>query len=477
MAKYNFKEAPVKTQVGPKMKFTNQLESIFEQLADVDDDIAFELLYLLEDSTKYFNGLNIIEVDVSNVKSFFAVDIKGKQTITDMPIDNFIKYFFKNKFKDSEIKSFVRKYNLVSTGQSAQGEPIIISQFAFNPKDVKSTFLSLVSKTYPHGSEGDVLKFLPRQLKKDIIGNYYMIIGDEPETMFASHLDTADRASTFTKLFLSKDDGDEIITTDGRTILGADDKAGVTVMMYMIENRVPGLYLFFIGEEVGCVGSSGLAKSFNKVDYLKKIKRCISFDRKNYHSVITKQLGEECCSDDFGLALCSEFNKNGMTMEKDPTGVYTDSASFVDYIPECTNISVGYFSEHTRGEHQNISFLDRLAKSCVKVNWSSLPTVRKAGLDEETLKKYADFIEDVRNINYGVELKFMTGRRGAYLQINLEYCEIDDIYSTMVELSAICYKHKIPQLTTFDRYMLRIDFKEDDSVYTHFGKYGNLWSD
>ena len=41
-----------------------------------------------------------------------------------------------------------------------------------------------------------------------------------------------------------------------KTILGADDKAGMVILLYMIEKKIPGLYYFFIGEEVGCIGSN-----------------------------------------------------------------------------------------------------------------------------------------------------------------------------------------------------------------------------
>jgi hypothetical protein len=70
-------------------------------------------------------------------------------------------------------------------------EKIKSTKFVYNPKDPRSTFLSLVTKTYPHGYEDEVLKFLPN-LKKDIVGNYYHIVGSNPRTMFTSHLDTAD---------------------------------------------------------------------------------------------------------------------------------------------------------------------------------------------------------------------------------------------------------------------------------------------
>jgi hypothetical protein len=67
----------------------------------------------------------------------------------------------------------------------------------------------------------------------------------------------------------------------------------------------------------------------------------------------------------FGDALCDELNKSGMSYIKDDGGVYTDSAEFVDYIPECTNISVGYYSEHTVNEKQDINHLIDLCVACV----------------------------------------------------------------------------------------------------------------
>jgi hypothetical protein len=64
-----------------------------------------------------------------------------------------------------------------------------------------------------------------------------------------------------------------------------------------------------------------------------------------------------------------------MSYIKDDGGVYTDSAEF-DYIPECTNISVGYYSEHTVNEQQDINHLIDLCVACVSVDWESLPVVR-----------------------------------------------------------------------------------------------------
>lgn len=246
--------------------------------------------------------------------------------------------------------------------------------------NIKDTFLSLTSRTYPHGTEADLFYLLPQDLEIDEFGNLYKIVGDKYSTMFACHLDTATSALTDVDHVI---DGD-IIKTDGTSILGADDKAGVTILMYMIENNIPGLYYFFLGEEVGCVGSKKLAElhKTKKIDCITKV---ISFDRRGTTSIITHQCSSRCCSDDFGTALANALNIAGaeiydndtvLNYKNDPTGLYTDSAQFTRIYPECTNISVGYQGEHTFNETQNIKHLDKLAKAALLVDWESLPISR-----------------------------------------------------------------------------------------------------
>lgn len=244
---------------------------------------------------------------------------------------------------------------------------------------IRKKFLQLTKLTYPYGFEKFLESFLPSGYKVDKFGNYYLSIGDNYSTMFTCHLDTACKAMNYVnhKFF-----GNYVIT-DGTTILGADDKAGMIVVLYMIEKKIPGLYYFFIGEETGCIGSSDLAEAFkNKGEYpveLDNIKKVVSFDRRGTSSVITEQFYGTCCSDDFAIALCKELNSanEGLAMKLDDTGVVTDSAQFMPLIPECTNISVGYYDEHTFKEKQDIDHLYRLCKSVVKVDWESLPVVRE----------------------------------------------------------------------------------------------------
>ena len=247
---------------------------------------------------------------------------------------------------------------------------------------IPELFLKLTSKTYPHGSEDIIanemvrLGYLPKDLSKDTHGNYFYKIG-ESRTIFASHLDTVSSKHEDVKHVL---DG-ETIRTDGTTTLGADDKAGVSVMIWMMKHNIPGTYYFFIGEEVGCIGS-GLAAKYD--EFKGVYDRIISFDRRGTTSIITHQSWARCCSDVFADALCSELNKSDYKLKyiKDDGGVYTDSAEFVDLIPECTNVSVGYYSEHTKNENQDIRHLVNLASACLLVDWENLPTKRDPAVYE-----------------------------------------------------------------------------------------------
>ncbi len=238
--------------------------------------------------------------------------------------------------------------------------------------NIKQKFIELTSRTYPHGTEHLLFDKMPQNLEMDDYGNLFLKIG-ESDVMFTSHLDTATNALTSINHVFDEN----IIKTDGKSILGADDKAGVVIMLNMIENNIPGLYYFFLGEEVGCVGSKKVSSdhSLEKIPYINKV---ISFDRRGTDSVITFQGGSRCASDEFANALSKELNKCNVKFkyEPDPTGIYTDSAQFVKIYPECTNISVGYYNEHTHSERQDIEHLTQLAEACLKVDWTSLPFSR-----------------------------------------------------------------------------------------------------
>ena len=449
-----------------KIAFSARLVKLLTTMEDDHDDyIAYELNWMADPRSKYANDMNISRLDISDSDYFFDAIIGGRRQY--IKIGTFLRSYFPGVYDEESIRKFsstiVNLRKGVKIVKEPVGTPIEHKPFVYNPRDVRSTFLSLVTKTYPHlpGSphEKEVLEFLP-ELTMDKFDNYYKIIEGDDTTMFTSHLDTADRTQVDTKLLSKMEDGDEYIYTDGTSILGADDKAGVAVMLYMMENKVPGIYYFFIGEERGGIGSRDLASEYSSFDFLKNVKKCVSFDRRKTGSVITSQYGRVCCSNEFATALCKEYNKSGLNLSTDPTGVFTDSASFIDDISECTNVSVGYNNEHTAREIQNMTYLEKLAKASLKVNWSQLPAVRKVGINEELLRKHKTLIDTVKKSIFGLDVKVVGFQDKIFIKIDLDLADVKTIFDTLSQVQGLLYKHRTADpYVVFDETTIKIELK------------------
>jgi hypothetical protein len=256
-----------------------------------------------------------------------------------------------------------------------------------NPLDIKSTFLKLTEYTIPYSTdnkyENTLAKYLPTGYKTDSVGNFYVEVG-QSETLFTTHLDTY--CTEYQKVN-HVIDGD-IIKTDGKTILGGDNKLGMSILLYMIQKGIPGTYYFFLGEEP--IISGGLWGSQNALkanpNFFKKFKRAVAFDRKETGSVVRRQKARYCCSEEFADALSDELTNLGVESKPDPNAYYTDTATFLDIIPECTNISAGGWKEHYNSEWVDLSYTKKVAIAACKVDWENLPTERKVTYFESKFK-------------------------------------------------------------------------------------------
>jgi hypothetical protein len=449
-----YKNQQIDQQQGPTLiKFTDDFWQMLDKIRP-GNDIIWDL-YSLDSNPEIKNVMNITEVDISDKEWYF--DIKTGSKPGQIKVAQFIKYFFKEKFTQDQIYKFIQSYNKIIGkigGKSEHvGDVITPREFKYEPKNVRDTFISLVTETYPMGHEEEVVPFITPGLTRDQYGNYYTIIGDS-DTAFTCHLDTASRTKDNVVLVGYKKDGQNFIMTDGTSILGADDKSGVAVIMYMIANNVPGVYWFFYGEERGGIGSGKVAMDYESYPFMKKVKKMISFDRRNYYSVITSQMGLECCSNDFAQSLCGELNKSGLKLNLDPTGVFTDSANFIDVIPECTNVSVGYFNEHTHDELQNITYLERLAKACVAADWGKLTVKRKIGIDDSLRGKYGKLIADFKKmIFYNVDsIKGADGKVVIDLEINDS--DINHLYRDLAQMQELFSSHRLdPDIKFYDEHI------------------------
>ena len=210
--------------------------------------------------------------------------------------------------------------------------------------------------------------------------------------MFASHTDSVHHTDS--------PDGTQQLAfeSDGRTIvglasqskqqhgftpncLGADCATGNYIMLRLLQANAKGLYVFFREEESGGLGSKYFRYDKPNEKYWGKLTHCISFDRKGYTSIITEQWGGPCASNEFASDFAkviaqADVNKCLDKFVADPTGSFTDSASFTDVISECTNLSVGYFNQHTASETQDLQFADDLCDALCRIDWTELNSYR-----------------------------------------------------------------------------------------------------
>jgi hypothetical protein len=216
----------------------------------------------------------------------------------------------------------------------------------------------------------------PLGVTSDLHGNLLKRIGDSP-IMFSSHTDSVHSQGGRQQIRVHKSGLIHLKKAHKGDVLGADDGAGVWLMSEMIRAKVPGLYVFHRGEEIGGKGSSAL--THDEPELVKGYKACIALDRRGTQSIITHQFGR-CCSDKFADSLSAML---GMNHRKDDGGTFTDSANYVDLIGECTNVSVGYADEHTNRETLNLDYLLRLRDRLCEFDAGALEFSREPGeLDE-----------------------------------------------------------------------------------------------
>jgi hypothetical protein len=242
------------------------------------------------------------------------------------------------------------------------------------------TLARALSMMRPHDSEGTrrLTDWLQERapaharMHRDGAGNLHVDtrMTKDHRTLFVAHVDTVHRKEGPNKIKQTSTHW----YADGAA-LGADDGAGVAMLMHLLHANVHAYYIFTQGEECGGIGATWLAK--HDADLLSEFDRAIAFDRRGIDSVITHQGRGRCCSDAFADALSDALNADMTLMYlPDNTGVYTDTAEFIEVIPECTNISVGYYSEHSDKESLDIIHFQALADRVALIDWDSLPTDR-----------------------------------------------------------------------------------------------------
>ena len=262
------------------------------------------------------------------------------------------------------------------------------------PEMPDQLLLRILSRKRAHGSVGDTnfRMWLTAELKTlgtepEILtkgeGTIIATVG-KSKTLFSCHIDTVHSVqesdgshqklnydSAMGHIFLGK-------PTEGPVsgCLGADDGAGIYLLLKMIQAKVPGTYIFHTGEERGGIGCRATLQNYG--DMLKKFSRAIAFDRPNDFEVITHQGGFRCASDEAGNFIVDSFKKVGLAYSLSDRGVFTDTKVYAGVIPECLNLGVAYYQQHSADEYLDVVHLEELLKACIATDWEKMPVVRKA---------------------------------------------------------------------------------------------------
>lgn len=236
----------------------------------------------------------------------------------------------------------------------------------------------------------------------DEYGNIWCKNGSK--TLFTSHTDTATRDKPgVVRQAIQLDDSGIVSLAEPESggVLGADDGAGIAMMLSLIKGGVHADYVFFRAEEIGGLGSNWAAEHLKSE--LEAYSHAIAFDRRGTTNVITHQGFSRCCSDEFAQALADAI---GLGYEPDDSGVFTDTANLTHLIPECTNLSVGYYNEHTSRETLDYNHWLKLRSALLQVKWPELPAVRDPSVVENLWSRYGDYYSDVGETGAGLDEEF-----------------------------------------------------------------------
>jgi hypothetical protein len=206
----------------------------------------------------------------------------------------------------------------------------------------------------PSGGEKKLKRFIKHWVKENIQdavirtdnndGNIYITRGDsESYPCVVAHLDQVQKNHSADFVAVETDD---IIfgyspTNRRREGLGADDKNGIWVALQCLKEFDILKVAFFVGEEIGCVGSGRCDLLwFRDCQYI------IEPDRRGSSDLITDICGS-ICSDDFKEYIpMEEFGYS------ETSGMMTDVLELSERGVglSCINLSCGYYEPHTDNE-------------------------------------------------------------------------------------------------------------------------------
>lgn len=232
-----------------------------------------------------------------------------------------------------------------------------IHSLSRNEKKMRRFLKKWIGKNVPEAS-----------VVQDKTGNLYITKGDaESYPCLCAHMDQVQNLHP--KDFTCVESGDVIFGYSPKLRkqcgLGADDKNGIFLALSCLQEYGVLKCAFFIGEEIGCVGSSAA-----DTEFFKDCRFCVQIDRRGNGDMVT-EISDVMCSEEFVKAAGCEAWGYGISY-----GAMTDVEALRDNGVEvsCINLSCGYYEPHTDMEFTSkpdlekcYAFVRHLIEGCTAV--------------------------------------------------------------------------------------------------------------
>jgi hypothetical protein len=108
----------------------------------------------------------------------------------------------------------------------------------------------------------------------------------------------------------------------------------------------------------------------------------------------------------------------------------------------------------------NITFLEKLAKACLKVDWEKLPDERKVGIPKELGRKYSKLIKEYRKLKFqSGESKIGTIEGKSFILLNVEEDSVEYFTSDIDKITDLLKSYNFDPDVSFDDTTLKIELK------------------
>jgi putative aminopeptidase FrvX len=210
------------------------------------------------------------------------------------------------------------------------------------------------------------------EYQKDRLGNIFVTKGkSENFPCFVSHTDTVHYVNPNLKVVQLEEDGKTILTgIDSKTLkpsgIGGDDKCGVYLCLEMLDTLENVKIVFFVSEEIGCIGSREAVESNPK--FFKNIGYAIQYDSPKGNSMSMSLMGKDLFNkkSEFGERVSPLILEHGITdWAKHP---YTDIWPLIDTFGfSCLNLAAGYHRYHTAHEYVVVEEVENAFELGIKI--------------------------------------------------------------------------------------------------------------